>query len=169
MAVLNRNTEGDSSSYVVKSNPKKKKKIPLIVYLYFRLFRIIWVIVSFQLYAFPILMSVNIIMQFTNKNVSNMIYIVWMIIFCSPLKEKASCYLTPGTIRKLKQKSNSSIVWWYVSGMNFKRRPDKLLSPSSQITYKFSVKCINWDNLEQTLIPSLYSICNPLPNIDNYG
>lgn len=133
MAVLNRNTEGDSSSYVVKSNPKKKK-FPLIVYSYFRLFRINWVRVSFQLYAFPILMSVSIIMQFTNKNVSNMIYIVWMIIFCSPLKEKASCYLTPGTIRKLKQKSNSSIVWWYVSGMDFKRRLDKLLSPSSQIT-----------------------------------
>ena len=30
MAVLNRNTEGDSSSYVVKSNPKKKKNPPLL-------------------------------------------------------------------------------------------------------------------------------------------
>lgn len=29
MAVLNRNTEGDSSSYVVKSNPKKKNS-PLL-------------------------------------------------------------------------------------------------------------------------------------------
>ena len=124
--------EGNRSSYVVNpvsTNPVSLllcKKISPLLYSYFRLFRITWFIVSFQLHAFPILMFVNIT-QFTNKNVSNMIYMVWMIIFYPPLKKlKASCYLTLGTIRKLKQKGNPGIIWWYFPGMNFKLRPDKL-------------------------------------------